>query len=113
MTSIVNIGFFYFFAELGRIDYLISNAFAWLLSVTFAFFTNKYFVFFGRNKMEKKTSIQYLYFFGARLFTGIADMGLMFTLVSLAAIDEIISKVLVSALVIILNYIVSKNVVFR
>ena len=44
-TTLVNIVVYYIFADILEVSYLISNALAWLLSVLFAFVTNKKFVF--------------------------------------------------------------------
>ena len=83
---------------------LVSNTIAWILSVLFAFITNKIWVFksksFGLSKL-------------ARLFTGFLDTAIMFVGVDLLKRNWIIAKIVSSVVVVILNYIFSKLFIFR
>ena len=45
LTTIVNLIAYYLFSNIININYLISNAIAWIISVVFAYITNKFFVF--------------------------------------------------------------------
>ena len=45
LTTVVNIVVYFLSAELLHINYLISNALAWFLSVLFAYITNRKYVF--------------------------------------------------------------------
>ncbi len=110
LTTVVNIVAYYISAELLGIHYLISNALAWFLSVLFAYITNRKYVFNSHNKKVIKEMIS---FFGSRLATGVLDMTLMWTLVNNHLLNDMISKVVVNVIVIVLNYILSKLVVFK
>lgn len=111
LTTAVNIGGYYLFTAILGIPYLISNLLAWFLSVTFAFFTNKYFVF---ERSDNRSIIkEYVLFLSSRVFTGIMDMGMMYILVSLISFDDVISKILVNVLVITANFLISKHVIFK
>lgn len=111
LTTAVNIGVYYLFTAMLGIPYLISNLLAWFISVTFAFFTNKYFVF---DKSNKRGIIkEYMLFFSSRIFTGILDMGMMYLLVSLLSFDDVISKILVNVFVIVANFLISKHIIFK
>ena len=88
----------------------IANIISWVISVLFAFFTNRSFVFQSKEKALIK---QMLLFFVGRLGTLLLDMLLMFLLVTRGGMNDRIAKVLVQILVIIGNYIFSKLIVFR
>ena len=45
LTTIINLISYYFFSNIITINYLISNTIAWIISVIFAYMTNKLYVF--------------------------------------------------------------------
>ena len=53
----------------------IANIVSWILSVLFAYFTNRKFVFESQNKKKTKEAISFV---GGRIFTLILDMLIMF-----------------------------------
>ena len=96
LTTVVNIVVYFLSAELLHINYLISNALAWFLSVLFAYITNRKYVFES-----------------SRLATGILDMVLMWLFVYFNVVNDVIAKVIVNVIVVVLNYVLSKLVVFK
>lgn len=93
--------------------YVESNIISWICAVTFAFVTNKLFVFESKAK-DKKTVLRELSsFVGGRLTTLLVDTALMFLLVTVLSVGEMLSKVLVQVVIVILNYFISKLLVFR
>jgi putative flippase GtrA len=112
MATIINIVAFYVFTEFIGIRYIVSNIVAWILTVTFAFFTNKYLVFIDKDTAKEIIVSKYFIFLASRIITGVLDMGFMFLLVTIMVLDEMYSKILVSAFIIILNYFISKYLVF-
>ena len=110
LTTLVNIITYLFFTRIFGINYLISNIFAWIVSVLFAYVTNRIWVFESRNaNIIKEISL----FFGGRLFSGIADVGLMYVFIEILSVNDFISKIIIQILVIILNYLISKLIVFK
>ena len=101
------------------VDMTLSNAIAWVISVLFAFITNKIFVFESKETQPLKVLREGLSFFGSRIATGLLEIifpSLLFTLglnQSFFGIKGLWAKAVVSVLVIILNYIFSKWLVFR
>jgi putative flippase GtrA len=91
-------------------------ALAWICAVTFAFVTNKRWVFKSKEK-GKKAAKEAAAFFAARVFTLLADLLLMFLLVDLSGREggfyELGARIGVSGVVLVLNYIFSKIFVFR
>lgn len=110
LTTLVNIIVYFISAEILNINYLVSNGVAWFLSVLFAYITNRKYVFDSTNSNIFKEMVS---FFGSRLATGLLDMGLMWIFVETSLMNDVIAKVVVNVIVIILNYILSKLVVFK
>ena len=69
---------------------------------------NKMYVFESKRKEKLETIKEFIFFIGSRLFTFITDMILIVLFINI-----LISKIIVSIIVIILNYILSKKLVFR
>ena len=90
---------------------------SWICSVTFAFVTNRLFVFRSGAKGFGSVAAETAKFFLARLFTLFADLVIMFLLVDLTGINsalyELFAKAVSNIVVLVLNYLLSKLVVFR
>lgn len=112
LTTLVNIVSFFVLRKL-NIEVYISNVIAWVLSVLFAFITNKLFVFESKGKSKKENVRECVSFFGFRILSLVFDMGAMYLLLQILNINELISKVIANVLVIILNYIFSKLFIFK
>jgi putative flippase GtrA len=93
--------------------YWLANLIAMLLSRIFAYVTNKIFVFKSKTASPKSLLLEMLRFILARGFTGLIDIfGLIF-LVEVIGMDEIISKYLLMGIIILLNFVLGKKLVFR
>lgn len=92
---------------------LIATAFAWVVSVLFAYWTNRSFVF--KSKVKDKEGIwkEFSAFVGARIVTGGMELVIMYVMVDLAGINNMISKFVCNVIVIVSNYIFSKLLVFK
>ena len=112
LTTVVNIVTFYVVRQLG-VEMQISNIIAWIISVLFAFITNKLFVFESKNKSFLENIKECVSFFGFRVLSLFFDMGCMHILIEILKVGELISKILANILVIILNYIFSKLFIFK
>lgn len=71
------------------------------------------YVFESKRKEKLETIKEFIFFIGSRLFTFITDMILIVLFIEVLFINILISKIIVSIIVIILNYILSKKLVFR
>jgi len=110
LTTLVNIVVYFIFARLFGINYLISNIIAWVLSVLFAYVTNRIWVFESKStNIIKEMSL----FFGGRIFSGVVDTGLMYLFIDILSIGDFISKIVIQVIVVILNYVISKVIVFK
>ena len=88
----------------------IANVISWVLAVTFAYFTNRKYVFESKNTHMVQEAAA---FFGARVTTLLMDMGFMALLVSVIHMNDKIAKILVQFLIVVANYVFSKFIVFR
>lgn len=90
---------------------------SWFLSVTFAFLTNRVFVFHSQVKSFGGFMFEALKLYASRIATLFVDMLIMFLLVDLPGIHnalyEFAAKIFSNILVLIINYILSKVFVFR
>ena len=97
----------------------VNNAIAWLISVIFAYFTNKLWVF--ESKIWKGSTIikELGLFFGARILSGVFEMIAVPALVyfgidqTLFGVEGFLAKILTSVVVVVLNYVFSKLMIFR
>ena len=96
-----------------------ANVISWIAAVTFAYFTNKIWVFESRSWQPKLVLREAAAFFGARALSGVVEIAGM-PLLLLLGLDQAIfgiegfaAKVLIGVIVIILNYVLSKLIVFR
>ena len=90
----------------------VSNAIAWAFAVAFAFLTNKPFVFKSHDWSAKVVIPELTKFLGCRIGSGVLETAILFVTVDLLCWDGNVLKLITSVLVIILNYIGSKRLVF-
>lgn len=113
LTTLVNWGSYAVLANLFKVDYLVSTAIAWFISVLFAYVTNRTWVFESKAKGVKAISLEIISFFGFRLLSGFMDMGLMYLGVDIIGINHNLMKLLSNVVVVIANYVFSKLFIFR
>ncbi len=110
LTTAVNILTYLFFTRIFNINYLISNILAWLISVLFAYITNRVWVF---KSNKSNILLEFSLFIGGRIFSGVLDSVLLYSFVSLAMWNDFISKIIIGIIVVIINYIFNKIIVFK
>lgn len=119
LTTLINIVAFWALNKLLALSMdkdtalMVSNAIAWVVSVLFAFITNKLFVFESKSLHGSLVLKELVLFVGARLFSGALDMGIMYLFVSILGFNELLIKILSNILVIIINYVLSKLIIFK
>ena len=98
--------------ELLGMGELMANNIAWVVSVIFAYITNKIFVFQSKS-MERKVLIREIFsFFSARVLTLLLADVIIFVAVRLH-IGFFWAKIISSVFVVIANYILSKLYIFK
>ena len=113
LTTVINIAVYALCYRVLRLPNVPSNVIAWILAVLFAFVTNKLYVFESKSLERGTVMRELLSFVGARLATGLLDLAVMFVGVDLLHGPDLVFKVGSNVLVIILNYVLSKLIVFR
>lgn len=112
-TTIVNIVVYWLMAYPLRQETMFSTIIAWVASVFFAYATNRKWVFHSSAVGVKAVLKEICSFFSCRLATGVADLACMWIFVDILAFNDVIIKILANILVIILNYIASKFLIFK
>ena len=112
LTTLVNIITF-FVLRLFNVEIYISNLVAWIVSVLFAFITNKIIVFESDAKDKKKNIRELVSFFGFRILSLGMDMLSMYLLLQILSTGELFAKIVTNIIVVILNYIFSKLFIFK
>ena len=112
-TTIVSLGSFALLIKVLNVNYLYANVISWILAVLFAYFTNKIFVFKSKRDKFSDNLKEVGKFFSSRIFTLIVDYALMILFIELFKIDEVISKLIVQIIILTLNYVLSKIIVFK
>ena len=113
LTTLVNLIAFYIFDTLIGWPYLVANAMAIILSILFAYVTNKIFVFRTKELGAKENVLEFIKFIGFRGVSGLADMMTMWILVDLITLDTNIAKLFTQFIVVVLNYVFSKFFIFK
>lgn len=91
----------------------LSNAIAWVVAVAFAYLTNKPFVFKSHDWSAKTVIPELTKFVGCRVASGAAETMILLVTVDLLHWNGNIWKLVTSVLVVVMNYIASKLVVFK
>lgn len=91
----------------------VSNVISWACAVVFAYLTNKPFVFHSRDWSMKTVVPEFLKFVGCRVASGALETGILLLTVDILHQDGNLWKLATSVLVVILNYVGSKLLVFR
>ncbi|CUO32083.1 MULTISPECIES: GtrA family protein [Clostridium] len=113
LTTIVNLIAYYLFSNIININYLISNAIAWIISVVFAYITNKFFVFNSYYINKDVIIEEFIKFMNCRLISGLSEVVLLFLFVDLLLMNDIVAKLIIGVLVALINFIFSKVFIFK
>ena len=119
LTTIINIVVFWFAErELAFImsedaASLVGNVIAWVISVAFAFVTNKLFVFDSKSMAFKVVMAELTGFVIARLLSLAFDEGFMFVAIVLLGMNSLLAKIISNVFVVIINYVLSKFFIFK
>ena len=106
------LSFWLFTAGFG-LNVLIANVFSWILAVLFAYLTNARWVFKARPESAGEHLRLLLRFYAGRLATlGVEEL-LLWIFITRLGLPDMPVKIAAQVVVIVLNYVVSKLLVFR
>lgn len=112
LTTVINVVSYAFFAKILGFGTFFSTIIAWFLSVLVAYLTNRKWVFHSEAKGVVEISREVISFFSCRIATGVVDWVIMLAFVDGLHFNDIVIKILANVIVIILNYVASKLVIF-
>ena len=112
LTTLINLITFYVLDKLG-VNVYLNNSIAWVISVLFAFITNKLYVFNSKDTSYKIIAKEGIAFFLARIFSYFVDMFTIFMIFQVMGINKMIAKIISNVIVIIINYLLSKIIIFK
>lgn len=113
LTFLVSIFSYAFFNITIGINELLANVDSWLFAVLFAFLTNRLWVFDSHTKGKRAFLLQMASFFGGRLITLAVEEAILFVFITLLGFAGMPVKIAAQVIVILLNYIISKRIVFK
>ena len=114
LTTVVSLLTYYictitFLNPNNAVEIQIANIISWITCVTFAFFTNRKYVFESKEDIKKEG----IKFYISRLSALLIDVIMIFIFVTLLKINDKIIKLVNQVIIIIFNYIASKLFVFK
>ena len=112
LAFFLNIGLFAAIDTTG-INELINNVICWVICVLFQFFTNRTWVFEGYVENNVDFIKQMASFVGGRVATLIIEEFLLVIFITCLGMSAVIVKLSAQVIVIILNYVISKLIVFK
>ncbi|MCM1267012.1 MAG: GtrA family protein [Bacteroidales bacterium] len=113
LAFVLNYILYFVFADALAMHYMAATVLSWVLTVVFAYWTNRTFVFKSQNKDLRSVGKEFVSFIGARVATEVLEIVLMYVMVDVAAINDKISKLVCQTIVILANYVLSKIWIFK
>ena len=113
LTTAVSFAIYFSVYHYMQLSAAWSNIIAWIGAVCFAFLTNKPIVFRSSDWSLAVVLPELGKFVGSRLFSGLLETGLLALTVDYLQFPNFVMKLAVSVIVIVLNYVFSKLIVFR
>ncbi|MBD3107674.1 GtrA family protein [Bacillus sp. AGMB 02131] len=113
LTTILNIGCYFLLSEILSYNYIFSTSTSWIVSVLFAFYTNKIYVFKSK---ETKVSVVlkelYLFYF-FRFFSFFVETISLIFLIESYQFNHLLAKLAVTIFIVICNFFFSKLIIFK
>ena len=111
ITTFFNLMLFYLFTYTSM-NYIVSNVVSYWCAVLVSYYLNEKYVF-QNQKQHKSSFIKVVKYFLVRVGSIALDSGLLYVCVSILNYNMMVSKVIVSIIVIILIYVFNRNFVFK
>lgn len=113
LTTVVSIVVFALCNVTLGINELVSNVISWIISVAFAFLTNRIWVFAAPTKTAIEFIKQMISFYGGRVLTLLLEELIVLIFVTILGLPGMIIKLVAQVIVIVGNYVISKLIVFK
>lgn len=112
-TTLINTVAYGLLYEVLEIGNVISTILSNVVAVIFSYVTNKLLVFESKTTTGKETLPEMISFFGWRFAAGVLEVVIMFVAVDVLRRNSILWKLIANVVVIVINYITSKWLVFK
>ncbi len=112
LTTIVNLAAYLFFSKYVGIDILLGNAAAFVIACIFAYWTNRRFVFKSKAKGSGIFK-EFSSFMVFRLSGVVIETAILFVFVHLIKLNDVYVKLVSNLIVIAINFLGSRFVVFK
>ena len=113
VTTVVNYGVYALCGHVLFLNVVPSNIIAWIFAVVVAFVTNKLWVFESKSWELKTVGKEFAEFVLARFSTMVIETVLLWIFVDKLHVNDLIMKIITNVIVVILNYIFSKFIIFK
>lgn len=112
-TTVINIAVYDLCFNIIGINNLLSTIIAWVVSVLFAYVTNRKYVFESKATKTKDVLYEISSFFACRGATGVLDVAIMWVTVDILNWNALLWKTISNVIVIVINYVASKLIIFK
>lgn len=112
LTTLISIFVFWLFNGPFGLNELVANLISWVLAVLFAFLTNKTWVFQSGRQEDGFFHLMLSFYAGRLLTLGIEEL-LLLVFITWLGFNSMAVKIVAQVVVIVLNYVISKLLVFR
>lgn len=106
ITTVISFVTFKVFLDVMKMQYIFAFSLSWLCAVTFAYLALRKRVYDSKAKNKKEKTEEYIRFIIGRIITYVVNLVLLVIAVEWFNLDEFYSNVVITILVIILNYFV-------
>ena len=113
MTTAVNYAAYFLLRNVFLVPLVAGNAAAWAVSVLFAYFVNKLFVFRSKDWAWRVALRELWQMVASRLFSLGLETGILWLFVEKLLLNEFLVKLAANVLVVIVNYVLSKFIIFN
>ena len=113
MTTAVNYTAYFLLTRIFHVYYLTANGIAWAVSVLFAYFVNKLFVFRSTDWAWRVALRELWQMVASRLFSGALELGLLWLFVDALHLPDGPVKIAANVVAIVVNYVLSKWIIFK
>ena len=113
LTFIVSIASYAFFNIQIGWNALVANIGSWILAVAFAYVTNRIWVFDSNASTATEFMKEIASFVGGRVATLVIEELILFIFITNMGMNSMLIKVIAQIIVIVLNYVISKLIVFK
>ena len=113
LTTTINYIVFVIMVKGLKIEMHTSNIIAWIVSVIFAYFTNKLFVFESKSFKIDILRKEIVSFGLARVFSLLLEEMILYIFVNILNMNQLIIKLISNIIVIIVNYVLSKFIILK